>query len=478
MAGDAGHDVAVRPWGPRLRRGAGALLLVAVLAVLVLPQGAGSRDALDRLTRIRPGWLVVGTVLEALSLVAYALLTRSMLPAAGRPSYAWLLRTDVTALGVSHLTPVGAAAGTAVRFRLLRQGGVPAEDALAVMALEGVGSAVVLNVLLGAALLASAAVALPSRAHLAALACVALIVTAAAALMRGTVKHPDRASRVARRAAAVVPRRWRARSERTVRVLLDRSAQLLGDRRLLRRAALWATVNWMLDAASLAVFLAAFGHRVDPAALGVAYGLANVLAAVPVTPGGLGVVEAVAVSTLVGFGAPRGPALLGVLAWRVVQFWLPIPAAAVCYASLQAQSRHGVRALRAALHELRAPVPDPSGDRDVPPARTRENAASGGGTLPPAAGRVGGMLVLSRRVGERLVIGDDIVVTVIEVRSDGVRLGIDAPRSVSVHRAEVLEAVTAANVAATDAGDDAVETLRGLIPPTPEDPDPGPRRPR
>lgn len=79
------------------------------------------------------------------------------------------------------------------------------------------------------------------------------------------------------------------------------------------------------------------------------------------------------------------------------------------------------------------------------------------------------MLVLSRRVGERLVIGDDIVVTVIEVRSDGVRLGIDAPRSVAVHRAEVLEAVTAANVAATDAatdaGDDAVESLRGLLAP-------------
>lgn len=73
------------------------------------------------------------------------------------------------------------------------------------------------------------------------------------------------------------------------------------------------------------------------------------------------------------------------------------------------------------------------------------------------------MLVLSRRVGERLVIGDDIVVTVIEVRSDGVRLGIDAPRSVAVHRAEVLEAVTAANVAATEGGDDAADALRSLL---------------
>lgn len=76
------------------------------------------------------------------------------------------------------------------------------------------------------------------------------------------------------------------------------------------------------------------------------------------------------------------------------------------------------------------------------------------------------MLVLSRRVGERLVIGDGIVVTVIEVRGDGVRLGIDAPRSVRVHRAEVLEAVTAANVDAAAAGDDAVADLRRLVAPT------------
>lgn len=80
------------------------------------------------------------------------------------------------------------------------------------------------------------------------------------------------------------------------------------------------------------------------------------------------------------------------------------------------------------------------------------------------------MLVLSRRVGERLVIGDDIVVTVIEVRSDGVRLGIDAPRSVAVHRAEVLEAVTAANAAAANAAaddDEAAESLRSLLAPRP-----------
>lgn len=77
------------------------------------------------------------------------------------------------------------------------------------------------------------------------------------------------------------------------------------------------------------------------------------------------------------------------------------------------------------------------------------------------------MLVLSRRVGERLIIGDNIVITVIDVRSDGVRIGIDAPREVQVNRAEVLEAVEKANAEAAAAADDgAVETLRALRPRT------------
>ncbi|WP_182112611.1 carbon storage regulator CsrA [Actinotalea sp. JY-7876] len=77
------------------------------------------------------------------------------------------------------------------------------------------------------------------------------------------------------------------------------------------------------------------------------------------------------------------------------------------------------------------------------------------------------MLVLSRRVGERLVIGDNIVITIIDVRSDGVRIGIDAPRDVRVNRAEVLEAVTRANVEAARSADPAAEeSLKALRPPT------------
>ena len=51
------------------------------------------------------------------------------------------------------------------------------------------------------------------------------------------------------------------------------------------------------------------------------------------------------------------------------------------------------------------------------------------------------MLVLSRKKNEGIVINDDIVVTIVEIRGDKVRLGIDAPRDVPVHRREVLDAI-------------------------------------
>jgi len=96
------------------------------------------------------------------------------------------------------------------------------------------------------------------------------------------------------------------------------------------------------------------------------------------------------------------------------------------------------------------------------------------------------MLVLTRRAGESIVIGDGIVVTIIEVRGDGVRVGIDAPRSLEVHRAEVLEEVRAANAGAAVTGD-ATEATAALVrsirpvprprPTPPGAPAPGPARP-
>ncbi|MCW2848631.1 MAG: carbon storage regulator [Marmoricola sp.] len=69
------------------------------------------------------------------------------------------------------------------------------------------------------------------------------------------------------------------------------------------------------------------------------------------------------------------------------------------------------------------------------------------------------MLVVSRRAGESVAIGDEVVVTVLEVRGDVVRVGIDAPRSIAVHRAELLAQLESSNQEAASPSDEDVESL-------------------
>ncbi|MBI1758571.1 MAG: carbon storage regulator CsrA [Actinobacteria bacterium] len=75
------------------------------------------------------------------------------------------------------------------------------------------------------------------------------------------------------------------------------------------------------------------------------------------------------------------------------------------------------------------------------------------------------MLVLTRRPGESVMVGDDVVVTVLEVRGDVIRLGIAAPRSVTVHREEVYREVQRANREAASSADRAAEMLGSLLRP-------------
>lgn len=68
------------------------------------------------------------------------------------------------------------------------------------------------------------------------------------------------------------------------------------------------------------------------------------------------------------------------------------------------------------------------------------------------------MLVLSRRVGEKLVIGNEIIVEILSVSGEGVRLGIVAPRATSVHRFEVFSEIETANRAAEEVLDELNQT--------------------
>jgi uncharacterized protein (TIRG00374 family) len=314
----------------------GRLLIIAlIIEYLVLPQIAGTRDAVKTLTRVDPLWLLLGVALECASIVAYAALTRTLLPGETDPGFSRVLRIQLTTLSVSHCVPGGSAVGSSLGYRLLTSSGISGADAGFALATEGLGSAVVLNVIFWIALVVSIPVWGVYPLYFTAAIVGAVLVGA----FIGLVVLFSRAEQVAERVLRPITRRLPLVDEDVVHDLFVRLGvrlhTLAGQRAVLAQAVLWATANWLLDAASLYVFVGAFGHWVNVDGLLVAYGLAFVLAAIPLTPGGLGVVEATLTWALVGFDTTRAIALLGVVGYRLVNFWLPIPVGGLAYLSLQ-----------------------------------------------------------------------------------------------------------------------------------------------
>ncbi len=331
-----------------VRISVGIVVLFLFVFYVALPLLASHRAEVGLLGHIHPAYLVLGVLLEVGALAAYTQLTHAVLPQTG-PRRLRLFRINLSTLALSHVSPGGTAPGAALGYRLLTQNGVDGTDAGFALGTQGIGSAVVLNLLFWLALVAFLLVhgfhAPSTRGSGASTTSSVLVIVAAAvgvvllAFLGGVFAvltrrhHPadDLVRKVAGRLHLPHPDRIAS----AMGGLADRFAVLMADRRLLARAVGWATANWLLDAASLWVFVAAFSHFISPVDLLVAYGLANILAAIPITPGGLGVVEFVLVSMITGFGPTAGQALSGVLAYRAVNFWLPIPVGGLAYASLE-----------------------------------------------------------------------------------------------------------------------------------------------
>ena len=318
------------PIGRFTIRGVKGALLVLVLEYLVLPQLAGARKSLHVLSNVNLAWLAAGVGLEFVALLAFAKLTESVLPK-GQIKLWKIFRIDLSSLAFSHVIPAGAAGGTGVSMRQFTASGVRATDAGFAIAIQGIGSAVVLNIILWLALLVS----IPLRGFnpLYALAAGLGVVVFAVffALLILFTRGEEKVAHYLDFVCAKLKFLPRDRIFGIISRVGNRIAELEAHPDLLRKAVIYASLNWLADAASLWVFMAAFGYYVNPDALLVSYGLANVLAAIPITPGGLGVIEGVLTSTLVGFGSPRAIAILGVIGYRLINFWLPIPVGGLLY---------------------------------------------------------------------------------------------------------------------------------------------------
>ncbi|RKX94993.1 MAG: carbon storage regulator [Spirochaetes bacterium] len=73
------------------------------------------------------------------------------------------------------------------------------------------------------------------------------------------------------------------------------------------------------------------------------------------------------------------------------------------------------------------------------------------------------MLVLTRKVNESIMIGDDIEITVVEIKGDHVKLGITAPRNISIHRKEVYLAIQKENIIASRADIGKLSEIKDII---------------
>lgn len=318
-------------WPTTTKRALALLTLALVVHLFVLPQLAGARKALDVIGSVNPWLLGLAVVLYAAALLVYALLTEELLPERDRPRFSILFGTVLASTGINHVVPGGAATTAAVNARLLGGAGVPRKELGFALGMQAIGSALVLNVLLWLALVVSIPVSgfHPIYATTAAIGAVlmGLFGGAVLAIRRGQERFASSVARLLGRLPRVQPERV----EEATHALADQLNALLDDGGRLRIVIVLAAANWLFDAAALYVSLTAFGPRPSVVGVLVAYGLANVMASVPITPGGLGVVEAILIPSIVGFGTAAAQASVGVVAYRLVSFWLPIPVGAIAY---------------------------------------------------------------------------------------------------------------------------------------------------
>lgn len=310
-------------------------IFALILWVFVIPIVPGFGDALKKLSEVKPEWLILGIFLEFAALFFYSMLTHVALGEdAGKVSIWTLFRIQLSTRSLGSLVPGGSAASNALGFRMITLAGAEGRDAGFALATAGIGSAVMLNLILWFGLIIS----IPGRGVNAFYGTAAIlgiiIMVIAAGVVVGLVDRQGRAERVMRRIARLL----RLDQDNAGEVAIHLGERLRGMRAepgLLLRVFSWSLLNWGLDIAALFVFVQAFGGSVSIVGLVISFGLANIFASIPITPGGLGLVESIYIPSLVGFGLTTTTATVSVLSYRLVQFWLPILVGGGCYLSLR-----------------------------------------------------------------------------------------------------------------------------------------------
>jgi uncharacterized protein (TIRG00374 family) len=245
-----------------------------------------------------------------------------------------VVTSQLAATAASRVLPGGGAAANALQYTMLVRGGVPGPAAA-----SGLTAA---SLVLTGTVFALPALALPAviggtsidrslgRAAWAGAAALVLLLLAGAMLL--FTDAPLRTSgRLVQRAVDRIRRLERQRDDLADRLLRERDV-IRGVLSSDWPEALLATAGrWAFDYGALLLALIAVGAHPAPSAVLLAFCVAQALALIPLTPGGLGFVEAGLTGTLALAGVAAGDALVAVLAYRLAAYWLPLPVGAVAY---------------------------------------------------------------------------------------------------------------------------------------------------
>jgi uncharacterized protein (TIRG00374 family) len=321
----------------------GVLLVALAVGIFgVLPRLGGlTRDAAG-LRHARPAFLVAAVVAQTVSLGCYALLYRRVLAALGaRVRFRLVADVVLATFFISHLTPFGSATGTLVNVNTLEADGVAAATTGEAIGLTSLMSTVALIALFGIGFVATAGRHV-SHTYLTIAGIALALVVAVLAVVLVIGAHPEIAGRAGRWAASVArhvrPSIDSEKVAETSRRLASLARSALTGRAFLASSAL-ASADLLFDLLSLDLVFLALRYQPGFGPLAVAYAAANIASAIPVTPGGLGVIEVTLVAITVGFGAPRPTAVLAVIGYRIVNYWLPLIPGAIAY--LRVRLRRG-----------------------------------------------------------------------------------------------------------------------------------------
>ncbi|HJS93414.1 MAG TPA: flippase-like domain-containing protein [Solirubrobacteraceae bacterium] len=308
-----------------MRRRILTLIVAAVVLYGVAPAVLEVFGAYRRLTDVDPAWWIALVATSAAGIWCMCALQRLAL---NRPRWFPVVTSQLAGAAFSKVVPGGSAAAAALQARMLSQAGLsPAAVATGLTA----GALLLLEALAGLPLLALPAVALGRRIPdgLLEAAAVGLAVFVVLFALGALLLTNDRVIRTIGRLLRAVETRWRhgqARSDGLPQRLFDERDELrrsLGGAWV--QAVALAAGRWIFDFLSLYAALLAVGARPPLYVALIAYSAAQLLGQIPLTPGGLGVVEAGLTGTLALAGVAAAPAALATLAYRLASYWLPLP---------------------------------------------------------------------------------------------------------------------------------------------------------